>query len=271
LVQRITGDTLDKSHRFTDWSRRPLSPAQVKYAISDVTHLRDVFNALDADLHKRGRADWVGEEMEVLTSPDTYRAEPDLAWQRLKTRARKPKELAVLMEVAAWREREAQTRDVPRGRVLKDDVVGEIAQQAPTTVERLAGLRSLPRGFERSKWGQDILQAVARGLARDPKSLPKFERQRGGGNGSATVELLKVLLRMTSERHAVAAKVIATIDELEQIAMDDEADVPAMHGWRRELFGEKALALKQGKLTLAVEHGKVVAIERDRSEPLNPS
>jgi ribonuclease D len=266
LVQRITGDTLDKSHRFTDWSRRPLSPAQVKYAISDVTHLRDVFQALDADLHKRGRADWVGEEMEVLTSP-----EPELAWQRLKTRARKPKELAVLMEVAAWREREAQTRDVPRGRVLKDDVVGEIAQQAPTTVERLAGLRSLPRGFERSKWGQDILQAVARGLARDPKSLPKFERQRGGGNGSATVELLKVLLRMTSERHAVAAKVIATIDELEQIAMDDEADVPAMHGWRRELFGEKALALKQGKLTLAVEHGKVVAIERDRSEPLNPS
>jgi ribonuclease D len=262
LVQRITGDALDKSHRFTDWSRRPLSPAQVKYAISDVTHLRDVFNALDADLHKRGRADWVGEEMEVLTSPDTYRVEPELAWQRLKTRARKPKELAVLMEVAAWREREAQTRDVPRGRVLKDDVVGEIAQQAPTTVERLAGLRSLPRGFERSRWGQDILAAVARGLARDPKSLPKFERQRGSGNGAATVELLKVLLRMTSERHAVAAKVIATIDELEQIANDDEADVPALHGWRRELFGEKALALKHGKLALAVEHGKVVAIER---------
>jgi ribonuclease D len=265
LVQRITGDALDKSHRFTDWSKRPLSPAQVKYAISDVTHLRDVFTALDADLHKRGRADWVGEEMEVLTSPDTYRLEPELAWQRLKTRARKPKELAVLMEVAAWREREAQTRDVPRGRVLKDDVVGEIAQQAPTTVERLAGLRSLPRGFERSKWGQDILAAVARGLARDPKSLPKFERQRGGGNGTATVELLKVLLRMTSERHAVAAKVIATIDELEQIALDDAAGVPALHGWRRELFGEKALALKHGKLALAVEKGKVVAIEREDS------
>jgi ribonuclease D len=263
LVQRITGDALDKSHRFTDWSKRPLSPAQVKYAISDVTHLRDVFEALDADLHKRGRAEWVGEEMEVLTSPDTYRVEPELAWQRLKTRARKPKELAVLMEVAAWREREAQTRDVPRGRVLKDDVVGEIAQQAPTTVERLAGLRSLPRGFERSKWGQDILQAVARGLARDPKSLPRIERQRGGGNGAATVELLKVLLRMTSERHAVAAKVIATIDELEQIANDDNAEVPAMHGWRRELFGDKALALKHGKLSLAVENGKVVAIERE--------
>ena len=262
LVHRITGDALDKSHRFTDWSKRPLSPAQVKYAISDVTHLRDVFGALDADLHKRGRAEWVGEEMEVLTSPDTYRVEPELAWQRLKTRVRKPKELAVLMEVAAWREREAQTRDVPRGRVLKDDVIGEIATQAPTTVERLANLRSLPRGFERSRWGQDILQAVERGLARDPKSLPKFERQRGGGNGAATVELLKVLLRMTAERHAVAAKVIATIDELEQIANDDDADVPALHGWRRELFGEKALALKHGKLSLAVEQGKVVAIER---------
>ena len=264
LVHRITGDTLDKSHRFTDWSRRPLSPAQIKYAISDVTHLRDVFAALSQDLARRGRSDWVGEEMEVLTSPDTYRADPETAWERLRTRVRKPKELAVLMEVAAWREREAQTRDVPRGRVLKDEVLGEIAMQAPTTVERLAGLRSLPRGFERSKWGQDILQAVARGLERDPKTIPRIDRQRGGGgNGAATVELLKVLLRMTSERHAVAAKVIATIDELERIAADDAADVPALHGWRRELFGEKALALKQGRLSLAIEKGRVVAVERE--------
>jgi len=169
----------------------------------------------------------------------------------------------VLIEVAAWREREAQERDVPRGRVLKDDVLGEIATQAPTTVERLATLRSLPRGFERSKWGQDILAAVARGLARDPKALPRLERPRGGGgNGAATVELLKVLLRMTSERHAVAAKVIATIDELERIAADDHANVPALHGWRRELFGERALALKHGKLALAVEDGRVVTIAR---------
>ncbi len=262
LVQRITGDTLDKSHRFTDWSRRPLSPAQVKYAISDVTHLRDVYVALSADLAKRGRADWVGEEMEVLTSPETYRADPVTAWERLKTRVRKPKELAVLMEVAAWREREAQTRDVPRGRVLKDDVLGEIATQAPTTVERLAGLRSLPRGFERSKWGQDILDAVARGLARDTKTLPRIDRPRSGGNGTATVELLKVLLRMTSERHAVAAKVIATIDELDRIAADDDADVPALHGWRRELFGERALALKHGKLALAIEDGRVIALDQ---------
>jgi len=262
LVQRITGDTLDKSHRFTDWSRRPLSPAQVSYAISDVTHLRDVYLALSADLAKRGRADWVGEEMEVLTSPETYRADPENAWERLKTRVRKPKELAILMEIAAWREREAQTRDVPRGRVLKDDVLGEIATQAPATIERLAALRSLPRGFERSKWGQDIVQAVARGLARDPKTVPAIERQRAGGNGSATLELLKVLLRMTSERHAVAAKVIATVDDLDRIAADDNADVPALHGWRRELFGEKALALKHGKLALAVEQNRVIAVDR---------
>jgi len=262
LVQRITGDTLDKSHRFTDWSRRPLSPAQVSYAISDVTHLRDVYLALSADLAKRGRADWVGEEMEVLTSPETYRADPENAWERLKTRVRKPKELAILMEIAAWREREAQTRDVPRGRVLKDDVLGEIATQAPATIERLAALRSLPRGFERSKWGQDIVQAVARGLARDPKTVPAIERQRAGGNGSATLELLKVLLRMTSERHAVAAKVIATVDDLDRIAADDNANVPALHGWRRELFGEKALALKHGKLALAVEQNRVIAVDR---------
>ena len=263
LVQRITGDALDKSHRFTDWKRRPLTAAQLKYAVSDVTHLRDVYLALSADIEKRERADWVRDEMKVLTSPDTYRMEPDTAWQRLKTRARKPKELAVLMEIAAWREREARARDVPRGRVLKDEVVGDIAVQAPTTAEKLAALRSLPKGFERSKWGHEIIDAVKRGLARDPKSLPRIERAKGTPNGAATVELLKVLLRMTSERHAVAAKVIATVDDLERIAANDEAQVAALRGWRRELFGEKALALKHGQLALAIEHGRVVAVERE--------
>jgi ribonuclease D len=264
LVQRITGDALDKSHRFTDWKRRPLTAAQLKYAVSDVTHLRDVYLALSADIEKRKRADWVRDEMKVLTSPDTYRMEPDTAWQRLKTRARKPKELAVLMEIAAWREREAQARDVPRGRVLKDEVVGDIAVQAPTTAEKLAALRSLPKGFERSKWGHEILDAVKRGLARDPKSLPLMERAKQGMNGAATVELLKVLLRMTAERNGVAAKVIATVDDLERIAADDTADVAAMKGWRREMFGEKALALKHGKLALAVDKHRVVAVERDK-------
>src|SRR5215475_13856862 len=263
LVQRITGDTLDKSHRFTDWTRRPLSEAQLTYAVSDVTHLRDVYLKLSADLERRGRSDWMREEMRVLTSPATYRFEPEHAWERLKTRVRKPKELAVLIEVAAWREREAQDRDVPRGRVLKDDVVADIAVQAPTTIERLAALRSLPRGFERSKWGEAIVEAVSCGLARDPKTLPRLERPRPPINGQATVELLKVLLRMTAERHGVAAKVIATVDDLDRIAADDEADVPALSGWRRELFGNKALALKQGRLSLAIEKGRVVAVERE--------
>jgi ribonuclease D len=263
LVQRITGDLLDKSNRFTDWTRRPLLDAQLTYAISDVTHLRDVYVKLTSDLDKQGRSEWMREEMKVLTSPETYRMEPEHAWQRLKTRVRKPKELAVLIEVAAWREREAQTRDVPRGRVLKDDAVGDIAVQAPTTIERLGGLRSLPKGFERSRWGEAIIEAVQRGLARDVKALPRFERHKPALNGQATVELLKVLLRMTAERHGVAAKVIATMDDLDRIAADDDADVPALSGWRRELFGEKALALKHGQLALAVERNRVVAVERE--------
>ncbi len=262
LVQRITGDMLDKSHRFTDWTRRPLSDAQITYALSDVTHLRDVYVKLAADLAKRERTNWVEAEMAVLTSPETYRMEPEKAWERLKSRVRKPRDLAVLIEIAAWRECEAQTRDVPRSRVLKDDAVGDIATQAPTTVDKLGSLRSLPRGFERSRWGDAIVDAVKRGLARDPTTLPQLDRFRPAPNGAATVELLKVLLRMTAERHGVAAKVIATVDELDRIAASDEADVPAMKGWRRELFGEKALALKHGKLALAVEKGRVVTVEK---------
>jgi ribonuclease D len=263
LVQRITGDTIDKSFRFTDWTRRPLADTQLRYAVSDVTHLRDVYLKLSTDIQARDRTDWVRAEMDILTSPETYRMEPEKAWERLKARVRKPKDLAVLIEIAAWREREAQTRDVPRGRVLKDDVVGEIAIQAPTTIEKLSHLRSLPKGFERSRWGEAIIEAVKRGLERDPKTLPRIEKFRGAVNGGATVELLKVLLRMTSERHGVAAKVVATVDDLERIAADDDANVPALKGWRRELFGEKALALKHGKLSLAIEKGRVVSAERD--------
>jgi ribonuclease D len=262
LVERITGHRPDKTHRFTDWSRRPLSKEQLHYAVSDVTHLRDVFTALDADLKKRGRSDWVSEEMEVLTSPKTYDFHPERAWERLKTRVRKPKELAVLMEVAAWREQEAQSRDVPRSRVLKDDAVGDIATHAPTTIEKLGNLRSLPKGFDRSKWGTEIVAAVQRGLARDLSALPRLEKPRNNSNGAAIVELLKVLLRMTSERHAVASKVIATVDDLEQIAADDNADVAALHGWRREMFGEAALSLKHGRLALAIERGRVIPFER---------
>lgn len=263
LVDRVTGHRPDKTHRFTDWSRRPLTDEQLHYAVSDVTHLREVFAALDADLKKRDRSDWVSEEMEVLTSPKTYDFHPERAWERLKTRVRKPRELAVLIEVAAWREQEAQSRDVPRSRVLKDDAVGDIATHAPTSLDKLGNLRSLPKGFERSKWGADIIAAVQRGLARDQAMLPKLEKPRNNSNGAATVELLKVLLRMTSERHGVASKVIATVDDLEQIAASDQADVGALHGWRRELFGEAALKLKHGQLALAIDKGRVVRVDRD--------
>jgi ribonuclease D len=262
LVEKVTGHRPDKTHRFTDWSRRPLTKEQVHYAVSDVTHLREVFANLDTDLKKRRRSDWVSVEMDILTSPRTYDFHPERAWERLKTRVRKPKDLAVLMEVAAWREQEAQSRDVPRGRVLRDEAVSDIATHAPTTLEKLAHLRSVPKGFEKSKWGGDIIAAVQRGLSRDLTKLPKLEKPRNTSNGTAIVELLKVLLRMTAERHAVASKVIATVDDLEQIAADDEADVAALRGWRRELFGDAALKLKHGELALAIEKGRVISVNR---------
>ena len=261
LVQAICKVAVDKSSRFTDWSRRPLSDAQITYALADVTHLRDVYRALLARLEKSGRTSWLADEMQTLTSVSTYEQHPDNAWERLRNRARKPRDLAVLMEVTAWREREAQSRDVPRSRVLKDDILVEIALAAPRTPEALANLRSFPRGMERSRGGADILAAIERGLARDPKALPRIERERRGNSGGATVELLKVLLRQVSERHGVASTMIATVDDLEAIASDDRAKVAALSGWRRELFGAKALELKHGRLALTVEEGKVVTLE----------
>ena len=263
LVRRLTGAQIDKSSRFTDWARRPLSERQLDYAASDVTHLREVYAALSKKLEALGRTDWVREEMDVLTSRETYDTRPEDAWRRLKMRVRRPREIAVLIELAAWREREARSRDVPRSRVLKDDAIYEIATQAPKSPEAMAQLRAFPKGLERSRTGAEILEAVVRGLARDPKSLPEIGRDAALPEGaSATVELLKVLLRMTAEREGVAAKVIATVDELERIAADDTADVAALKGWRRELFGDKALRLKRGELALAVENGRVVAVER---------
>ncbi len=263
LVAKLTGARLDKSSRFTDWSRRPLSERQVEYALADVTHLRDVYQALSTRLDEQKRTDWVSEEMEVLTSPGTYQLEPEEAWKRLKLRARKPVELAILQEVAAWREREAQARDVPRGRVIKDDAIYEIAQQQPTTATALGQLRTMPRGFERSRAAEEILAAVRRAVALPKDQLPRLPKHRPLTNGNgAAVDLLKVLLKMISESHGVAAKVIATVDDLEAIAADDGADVPAMHGWRRELFGDTALQLKRGDLALAVKSNHVVAIPR---------
>jgi ribonuclease D len=264
LVQKLTGTRIDKSSRFTDWSRRPLSQRQIDYALADVTHLRDVYQALAARLAEQKRTDWVREEMEVLTSPDTYRMVPEEAWQRLKLRVRKPIELAVMREVAAWREREAQTRDVPRNRVIKDDAIYEIAAQQPTSPEALGQLRTIPRGFERSRAAEDILAAVRKAMEIPRDQLPRLPKHRPAANGNgAAVDLLKVLLKMTSESHGVASKIIATVDDLEAIASDDDADVPALSGWRRELFGEKALKLKSGKIALAVKQNHVVALDKN--------
>ncbi len=269
LVQSVCRVAIDKSSRFTDWARRPLAEAQIEYAIGDVTHLRDVYKALTKRLAATGRQSWLEDEMKVLNSPATYEQHPERAWERYKTRARKPRDLAVLMELAAWRESEAQARDVPRSRVLKDDVLIELLLAAPRSVEALGNLRAFPRGMERSRAGGEILEAIERGLARDPKTLPKIERERrNGANVAATVELLKVLLRQVSEDSGVAGKLIATVIELEAIASNDKADVPALAGWRRKLFGERALELKHGRLALTVENGKVVTLEwRDAEGP----
>ena len=258
LVKRLLNRNLDKTSRFTDWSRRPLSERQLTYALGDVLHLRDLYPKLRAQLDKSERASWLSEEMAVLTNPATYELHPEQAWKRLKMRVKTPKSLAVLMELAAWREREAQTQDVPRSRILKDEALYDIASQAPHTVEDLGSLRTLHNGFARSMRGRAVLEAVARGLERDPKTIPPIERgEPMPPEAQAVVDLLRVLLKATAGRHGVAPKLIATSDELEQIARSDDDDVPVLRGWRRKLFGEDALALKRGELALAIKDGEV--------------
>jgi ribonuclease D len=269
LVQSICRVAVDKSSRFTDWARRPLAEAQIEYAIGDVTHLRDVYRALTRQLQATGRRSWLEDEMKALTTPETYEQHPERAWERYRARARKPRDLAVLMELAAWRESEAQARDVPRSRVLKDDVLISLSLAAPRSLDALVNLRAFPRGMERSRAGSEIVEAIERGLQRDPKTLPKIERERrNGANVGATVELLKVLLRQVSEESGVAGKLIATVDDLEAIASNDKADVAALSGWRRKLFGARALELKHGRLALTIENGKVITLEwRDADGP----
>lgn len=262
LVFRITGERIDKSSRFTDWTLRPLSDKQLRYASADVTHLRDVYMSLKANLEEQDRSSWVSEEMAVLTSVDTYHVKPENAWRRMKLRVRKPIELAVMKELAAWREAEAQQRNVPRGRVLKDDAIYELAAQQPTTPQALSRLRSIPRGFEKSKSANDIMAVVEKAMAIPKDQLEPIPKGRVSPEGSgAVVDLLKVLLKMTSERHDVAAKVIATVDDLEQIACDDNADVAALKGWRRQLFGDAALAIKRGEMCLKIKGKRVVSTQ----------
>ncbi|PCH45638.1 MAG: ribonuclease D [Hyphomicrobiales bacterium] len=262
LVSKIVGAQIDKSSRFTDWARRPLTEKQLDYALADVTHLRDVYLSLKAQLEEQGRSHWVLEEMKVLTNPQTYDMPVELAWRRLKMRVRKPIDLAIMQKVAEWRESEARNRDVPRGRVIKDDAIYEIAQQHPKDINALSRLRGLPRGFEKSRYATGLLEAVQAGLAIPKDELPVVPRPSRSpeGTGAAT-ELLKVLLKVVAEQHGVAGKVIATVDELEKIAADDDADVPALQGWRRELFGKQALELKRGDISLGFEDRKIQVIE----------
>ncbi len=262
LAGALANARIDKSSRFTDWSRRPLSEAQLVYAAADVTHLRTVYTALVAKLTKSGRGEWLAGDMATLTDPSTYQVLPENAWERLKTRVRKPRELAALIELAAWREREAQTRDLPRGRVLKDDALGEVATALPRSIEELGRLRTIPKGYERSRTGTELIAAVERAMERDLSTLPELERRSSGSANGALVQLLKVLLQSVAERNRVAARLIANSEDIEKIALNDGLDSPAMEGWRKELFGDMALRLKRGELTIGIDKGRVVAVPR---------
>jgi ribonuclease D len=263
LVSRITGAHIDKSSRFTDWSRRPLTDKQLDYALADVTHLRDVYLELVARLNAEGRSLWVVDEMAVLESRSTYEIDPADAWKRLKMRVKKPIELCVLQHVAAWREREAKSRNVPRGRVIKDDAIYEIAQQQPRDSEALSRLRTIPRGWERSQQGATLVEIVNEALETPKDEMPRLPRQKQTPEGAqASIELLRVLLKLTVEKENVAAKIIATSDDLEAIAVEgDAAEVAALQGWRRELFGERALKLIRGELALRFANKRVEAVE----------
>jgi ribonuclease D len=265
LVKNVTGADLDKSSRFTDWSRRPLSDKQLEYALGDVTHLRDVYRHLKGDIDKAGRADWLNEEMGILTDPKTYESHPEEAWQRLKLRVKNRKALAVLMELAAWRERLAQSQDVPRSRILRDEALYDIANQAPTSAEQLSHLRTLSEGFSRSARARDIIESVNRGLGRDMKTVPAVSRgAQLSAESTALMELLRVLLKASAARNRVAPKLIASSEDLERIAVEGEPDVPALKGWRRRLFGEDALRLKRGEIALTLAGSEVVAIATEK-------
>ncbi len=273
LVKKLLGRTLDKSSRFTDWAKRPLSDKQLRYALGDVTHLRDVYVRLERDLKRQGRESWLQEELQTLTARETYDLRPEEAWRRLRPRVRNKTGLAILMELAAWRERLAQESDVPRGRILKDDALFDIANNAPESEQALAGLRSVHNGFARSRRGREVVAAVRRGLARDLATVPEIPRRPRAlpPEASAVVELLRVLLKSCSAENGVAAKLIASASDLEKIAMDDQASVPALQGWRRALFGQAALDVKHGRTALVVEGGRLRLIPVPASQPAAPA
>lgn len=256
LVQDICGKKLDKGAQFTDWSRRPLTEKQTLYALDDVIWLREVYKHLDKMLKGRDRTAWVKEEMEFLTDPTTYQNPPEQAWQRLKLRTDKPQAIAVLMEVAKWREEEAQRRNVPRGRILRDETLLDLAVHAPRTVDELKHIRGVGEDIARGKLGAAIMAAVERSASIPKDSIPRPDKKRPLPQTLVpVVELLKVLLRIVAAEKEVAARLIASPDDLEEIARSDDADVAAMKGWRHDVFGREAINLKHGKVALCIDGG----------------
>ena len=262
LVKALLKRPIDKGSRFTDWSRRPLSDKQKAYALADVTHLRDLYPSLRDTLEKSGRQAWLEEELRLLTAPETYRMEPENAWRRLKLRKTTPKWLAALKAAAAWREREAQTRDIPRSRIIKDDGLYELAHAAPASAEDLKGLRAVPKGFERSRPAERLLEEMRAALADPNGYAPEVEKKDPPATHLApVVEMLRVFLKVVAEEQGVASRLIATMPDLEALAAADDPDIAALKGWRRTVFGDQALRLKRGELALVLENGKVEAVE----------
>ncbi len=261
LMRGLLNAKIDKGSRFTDWSRRPLTDAQLSYALSDVTHLRDAYPLLQEQLDDQSRMHWVEAEMEALYDPDLYFVKPENAWKRLKLKGVRQKELGPAIKLAEWREREAQNKDVPRSRLLKDEAIFELARLQPQTPKQLAGARSIPNGFERSNAGSAILDAVKSGTEIDRSELPAIAKPERSKAPADVIELLKVLLKRQCEVYQVAPKLIATSADLDEIARNDNANVPALSGWRREVFGEAALRLKSGDLALKLKNGAVELVE----------
>jgi ribonuclease D len=264
LARKLANVEIDKSSRFTDWSRRPLSQKQLDYAIGDVTHLRVVYEKLSNELARTGRASWVAEEINALKQQDLYELDPVNAWKRLKPRTHSRKFLAMLAAVAEWREREAQTRDIPRGRVLKDEALTEIASHPPENVDALERIRAVPKGFAASRMGKGLMDAVELGREGPaPQGLEHDRPRRRREPSQSSVDLLKTLLRLRSEDAKVAPRLIANADDIERIAAFEDEAVPALQGWRAEVFGNDAKLLREGKLALALEKGDAVIVELD--------
>ena len=261
LVRKIAKADLDKSSRFTDWSRRPLTDAQAKYALADVTHLRDIYEYLDGRLQQTGRTKWVAEELAVLTDPDTYRVDPDEAWRRVKTRTNSGRFLAILRELARFREAYAQQRDIPRSRVFKDDALIELASTKPQTEKDLGRSRLLLRDARKGEIAEGILASIKAGLAVAPEDMPKPDDRRAKLQvNPALADMLRVLLKAKTDQFDVAPKLIAGAADLDALSAG-ERDVPALKGWRREVFGSEALKLCDGEVGLAVRGQKVVTVD----------